>query len=77
MIATSIKDLRKKLGWSQAKLAAEIGVTQANVGHYESGRNEPSPPVARRIVSVGEKNLIEISFNAIYGSPRGQHEEVA
>ncbi|MDR0251507.1 MAG: helix-turn-helix transcriptional regulator [Burkholderiales bacterium] len=74
MIATSIKDMRKRLGWSQAKLAAEIGVTQANVGHYESERHEPSPPVARRIVSVGNKNGVQISFDTIYGHLRGQKE---
>lgn len=47
MTGTQIKDLRKTLGYTQAKLADEVGVTANTVARYERGELRPSPPVMK------------------------------
>lgn len=46
---TTIKKLRKELGLTQAQFASAIGTCNATVGHYETGRMEPSLRVLERI----------------------------
>jgi repressor LexA len=41
MFATSLKQLRKKLGITQAELAAKMGITQQAVGRWETGAASP------------------------------------
>ena len=38
IMAIRLRTLREKMGMSQAKLAKEIGVTQASVNRYETDR---------------------------------------
>jgi putative transcriptional regulator len=47
MTSTQMKDLRKALGYTQAKLAEELGVTANTVARYERGELRPSPPVLK------------------------------
>lgn len=47
MKATDIKTLRESRGWSQQKLAEELGVDQATVSRIERGTAQPSGPVSR------------------------------
>lgn len=47
MTGTEIKDLRKALGYTQAKLAEEIGVRANTVARYEREELRPSPPVLK------------------------------
>lgn len=42
MIGEHIKDARKSAGLTQAHLAEAIGVSQAQIAHYESGRKWPN-----------------------------------
>jgi DNA-binding XRE family transcriptional regulator len=37
-----VRDARKAKGWSQAKLAGTLGVSQQLISHIESGRREPT-----------------------------------
>ena len=37
-----LKELRQKRGISQAKLADDLGVSKALIGHYEKGDRKPS-----------------------------------
>jgi transcriptional regulator with XRE-family HTH domain len=41
------KELRKQLGYSQVRLAAEMGTTKASISRYESGDRPISELVAR------------------------------
>ena len=41
IMAIRLRTLREKIGMSQAKLAKEIGVTQASVNRYETARTTP------------------------------------
>jgi DNA-binding XRE family transcriptional regulator len=40
-----VREARKEKGWSQAKLAGTLGVSQQLISHIESGRREPTPEV--------------------------------
>ena len=46
---TTIKELRKQLGLTQAQFAAAIGTCNETIGHYVTGRMEPSLRVLERI----------------------------
>lgn len=48
----NIKELRSRVGKTQAELAALLGVTQGAVAHYEMGRRQPTLAVCRKIVSA-------------------------
>jgi transcriptional regulator with XRE-family HTH domain len=47
MTKDEVKRLRKKLGWTQQKLADELGVTQTSVARWEIGMNQIEEPTAR------------------------------
>ncbi len=47
MTGTQIKQLRKALGYTQAQLAEEIGVTANTVARYERDELNPSSPVMK------------------------------
>lgn len=47
MTGAEIRELRKALGYTQAKLAEEIGVTANTVARYERDELNPSPPVSK------------------------------
>lgn len=41
--ARMVTRLRARLGWSQADLAAHVGVTWAAVSAWERGKSQPGP----------------------------------
>lgn len=47
MTGTEIKNLRKALGYTQAKLAEEIGITANTIARYEREELKPSAPVLK------------------------------
>ena len=47
MTGAQIKELRKNLGYTQARLAEELGVTANTVARYEREELRPSPPVMK------------------------------
>lgn len=49
MFSIELKKLRESRGLSQSKLAQQLGVSQATVGMWESGKREPSFPVLRTL----------------------------
>lgn len=44
-----VREARKQRGWSQAKLAGFLGISQQLISHIESGRREPTPEVEANI----------------------------
>lgn len=42
MLGPRIAALRRNAGWSQAELAAKLGVSPSAIGMYEQGRREPA-----------------------------------
>ncbi len=47
-----LKDLRAERNWSQADLAEELGVSRQTVNALETGRYDPSLPLAFKIARV-------------------------
>jgi transcriptional regulator with XRE-family HTH domain len=47
MTGEQIKKLRKALGYTQARLAGEVGVTANTIARYEREELSPSPPVQK------------------------------
>ena len=65
-----LRTLREKMGMSQAKLAKEIGVTQASVNRYETART--TPPVK---VLLFYADRFDVSLDYIFGrteKPQGK-----
>lgn len=48
---SALKTIRKRVGITQAQLAERVGMTQAAIGHYETGRRRPGLEECRRIVA--------------------------
>lgn len=47
-----IRTKRKELGLTLKQLASAVGVTEAAISHYETGRREPDPAMLGRIANV-------------------------
>ncbi len=47
-----LKELRAAHGWSQGALADELGVSRQSVNAIETGRYDPSLPLAFRIARL-------------------------
>ena len=70
IIARRLRTLREKMGMSQAKLAKEIGVTQASVNRYETART--TLPVK---VLLFYADRFDVSLDYIFGrteKPQGK-----
>ncbi|MBO1769986.1 helix-turn-helix transcriptional regulator [Agrococcus sp. TF02-05] len=48
----ALPERRAELGWSQQRLADELGVSRQTVISIEKGRFDPSLPVAFRLAAV-------------------------
>jgi len=55
-----IKILRTEQGWSQAKLAELLGVSRQSVNAVETGKFDPSLPLAFAISRLFEKPIEDI-----------------
>jgi len=51
-VKNRIRILRAERGWSQAELAARLGVSRQTVNAIEGGRYDPSLPLAFQIAST-------------------------
>lgn len=58
-----IKVLRAERDWSQATLADHLGVSRQSVNAIETGKYDPSLPLAFSIARVFEKTIEEIFFH--------------
>ena len=51
----NIKDIRSKLGWTQAELAYEIGVSLSTIQRWEQSTSRPSRLAARELERVMQR----------------------
>lgn len=49
---STLADMRRERGWSQQRLADELGVSRQTVISIEKGRFDPSLPLAFRIAGL-------------------------
>lgn len=57
-----VNDSRQRLGWSQQRLADELGVSRQTVISIERGRFDPSLPLAFRLAAVFNSTIEELFF---------------
>lgn len=62
-----LRELRAKRGWSQADLAERLEVSRQSVNAIETGRYDPSLPLAFRIAE-----LLEMRIEEVFVSPSRQ-----
>lgn len=55
-----LRALRAERGWSQADLARRLGVSRQTVNSIETGRYDPSLPLAFKIARLFEKRVEEV-----------------
>ncbi len=60
----SLKALRAERGWSQSELAERLDVSRQSVNAIETGRYDPSLPLAFRIAE-----LLELRIEDVFTSP--------
>ena len=63
----AIKSIRVRLELTQAALAAELGCTQSNVGHYENKGQRVLPEVAMRLIDVAARRGLPLTMGMVYG----------
>lgn len=59
-----LKDLRKAHKMTQAQLADELGITQANISRYEAGEHGPDFETLIKLSEIFSVNLEELVFSA-------------
>jgi putative transcriptional regulator len=59
-VKNRLKVLRAERDWSQADLAAHLGVSRQTVNFIETGRYDPSLPLAFRIARLFEMSIEQI-----------------
>jgi putative transcriptional regulator len=55
-----LKVLRAEQDWSQADLAEKLGVSRQTVNAIETGKYDPSLPLAFKIANLFKKSIEEI-----------------
>ncbi|GAA2025870.1 helix-turn-helix transcriptional regulator [Yaniella flava] len=56
----SLPERRKDLGWSQQRLADELGVSRQTIISIERGRFDPSLPLAFRLAETFECKIDDL-----------------
>lgn len=62
IVNNRLKVLRAERDWSQADLADQLGVSRQTVNALETGRYDPSLPLAFRIARTFDLTIEEIFF---------------
>jgi putative transcriptional regulator len=56
-VKNTLRVLRAERGWSQADLAAQLGVSRQTVNALEVGKYDPSLPLAYKIARLFERPI--------------------
>lgn len=57
-----LRELREARGWSQGELAERLDVSRQTINALETGKYDPSLPLAFRIARLYESRIEEIFF---------------
>ena len=52
-----VRELRERLGWSQGELAEHLDVSRQTINAIETGKYDPSLPLAFRIARLFGKSI--------------------
>jgi putative transcriptional regulator len=70
-MTNSLRELRGTRGWSQGELAKQLGVSRQTVNAIETGKYDPSLPLA-----FGIAQLFALTIEEVF-QPSGSSSEVA
>jgi putative transcriptional regulator len=59
-VKNSVRDLRGHLNWTQADLAAKLGVSRQTVNAIETEKYDPSLPLALKIAKLFRRSVEEV-----------------
>lgn len=65
-----LKELRAMRGWNQADLAVQLGISRQSVNAIETGKYDPSLPLAFRIADLFGARIEDIFLRE--GGRRGE-----
>lgn len=68
-VKNRIARLRAEHGWTQADLARQIGVSRQSVNAIETGKFDPSLPVAFRIARLFGLSIEDVFTDDLTGDP--------
>ncbi|MCA0393138.1 MAG: helix-turn-helix transcriptional regulator [Proteobacteria bacterium] len=57
-----VRELREAAGWSQAQLGERLDVSRQTINAIETGKYDPSLPLAFRIAAVFDASIESIFF---------------
>lgn len=57
-----VRDLRSEREWSQADLADKLAVSRQTINAIETGKYDPSLPLAFRIAALFKNRIEEVFF---------------
>jgi putative transcriptional regulator len=72
---TRLRVLRAEREWSQAELAAQVGVARGTINALETGKYDPSLPLAFKIARIFGKTVEEV-FLYIEGQDQARSPQV-
>ena len=67
-----LRVLRAERGWSQAELGGRLGVSRQAVNAIETGKYDPSLPLAFRLANLFDMPIEQIFNDDLGGSNDGQ-----
>ena len=67
-----VRELRTEAQWSQGELAARLGVSRQTVHAIETGKYDPSLPLAFRIAALFERSIEDVFVPDPPPSPRAR-----
>lgn len=57
-----LRELRESQGWSQAELAVRLEVSRQTINALETGKYDPSLPLAFRIAKIFTRRIEDVFF---------------
>lgn len=57
-----LRELRDQRGWSQGELAERLDVSRQTINALETGKYDPSLPLAFRIARLFERRIEDVFF---------------
>lgn len=66
---SALKAIRKQTGVTQTELAERVGLTQAAIGHYETGRRTPRLSECRKIVTALNELGANCNLSDVFPEP--------
>jgi len=64
-----VRALRTERGWTQVQFAESLGVSRQTVNALETGRYDPSLPLAFRVSALLSRPIEEIFFPGEHDAP--------